>query len=99
MEVESLKEALKNANGTIDSMKSSYTNKEFRTCTRLRKQLKEYGSYQRSGDKDNRKRGVKTQVLGLTAHVQDLKEQLRQGEGSRQSLQNILINPSIKTCH
>ena len=87
LEVESLKEALKIANGTIDSMKSSYTNKESERVARLRKQLKEYivPAKQRQNLIENEE--LKTQVLGLTAHVKDLKEQLRQAEGSR-SLQN-----------
>ena len=42
LEIESLKEALKIANGTIDSMKSSNANKDSERVVRLRKQLKEY---------------------------------------------------------
>ena len=87
MEVESLNSEI--ANGTIDSMKSSYTNKESERVARLRKQLKEYVNRTSEAEKsliENEE--LKTQVLGLTAHVKDLKEQLQQAEGPRQSLQN-----------
>ena len=68
LEVESLNEALKIANGTIDSMKSSYTNKESEQVARLRKQLKEGVNRTSEAEKsliENEE--LKTQVLGLTA--------------------------------